>query len=63
VREGDYGSLEVKLNAAEILLRSGELSAARDQVESVRRDRSRTAVMDIRARELLGEIETAGRTP
>ena len=58
----DYASLEVRLNAAEILFRSGQLQLARTRVESVRRARGRSRVVDLRARELLAEIETTLRT-
>ena len=61
VGDNDYASLEVKLNAAEILFRSGQLQLARARVRDIRQARSRSRVVDVRARELQSEIEAAAR--
>jgi len=56
---GEYLSEEVNLNAAEILLRSGELEEAKEKLRLVRGMPGRSHLVDMRARELLAEIEKA----
>ena len=55
VKEDDYLSAEVHLNAAEILLRMGRFEEAREKLESVRRTAKRPVHVDLAARELLLE--------
>jgi tetratricopeptide (TPR) repeat protein len=55
--DADYGVHEVRLNAAEILLRSGDYTAARQQIQGVRQDKTRSELVDMRAVELLRELD------
>jgi Tfp pilus assembly protein PilF len=63
MQDGSYGALEVGLNAAEILFRSGELDAARARLEKVRKDPRCPHAVVLGARRLLREIELAVRPP
>jgi exosortase/archaeosortase family protein len=55
--EGEYAAGEVRLNAAEVQLRSGDADAARRTLSDLRRDPARTSFIDQRARQLLREID------
>ncbi len=53
-----YAAHEVRLNAAELLMRQGNLQAAREAIEALRRDPARPDHVDQRARRLLRELES-----
>jgi len=56
-----YGAHEVKLNLAELQIRQGRRDAAREVLETVRRDATRPDHVDLRARQMLRDLDGAGR--
>ena len=62
LEQGDYSTLEVEMNAAEILFRLGESDRAWEKADAIRRDPLRSDMIDNRAAELMRRIrETTGR--
>lgn len=62
--EGEYAVREVRLNAAEVKMRSGDIEAARAALKELRSDPKRSDFIDQRAKRLLRDIdmlEGAGR--
>ncbi len=57
----NYSAKEVRLNAAELQARRGEFEGARQSVEELRRDTTRTDFIDQKARGLLREIQSLER--
>jgi len=57
--EDDYTALEVNLNAAEVLFRSGEYENARRKLEEIRRNPAVPHLIDMNARRLLDQIRDA----
>jgi len=55
--EGEYAAREVKLNAAEVLMRGGDIEAARLTLGELRSDPGRSSYIDQRARQLLRDID------
>jgi len=53
-----YSANEVRLNAAELQMRRGEYDAAREAVETLRKDASRSDFVDQKARSLLREMNS-----
>ena len=56
LEDDNYSAKEVRLNAAELQVRRGELEGARKGIEELRQDGSRTDFIDQRARHLLHDI-------
>ena len=56
VKKGDYGWIEVYLNAAETQIRMGKLKEAKESLGLVMKTRERTSAMDARAKELQDEL-------
>jgi tetratricopeptide (TPR) repeat protein len=62
INENNYAALEVSLNSAEIMLRSGEYEQARRRLQEIRRNPHVTQFVDMSARQLLQELrELTGR--
>jgi tetratricopeptide (TPR) repeat protein len=60
INNDSYSAQEVKLNAAEIQMRSGKYEEARRSIGDLRKDSSRTDYIDQKARGLLRDIESLG---
>ncbi len=56
-----YSAAEVKLNAAELRLRMGQHDDARKELDALRRDPGRSDFVDMRARRLIGELDSLQR--
>jgi tetratricopeptide (TPR) repeat protein len=61
IKNESYSAQEVKLNAAEIEIRSGKYNEARNSINKLRHDLNRTDYIDRKARDLLREIESLGQ--
>ena len=59
LREDDYAAAEVKLNAARIMVRTGEYDEARRQVMNLRKTGDLPSLLNMRALQMLEEIESA----
>lgn len=57
IKDDSYSAPEVRLNAAEILMRSGKYKEARESIRVLRENDSRTDYIDRKARSLLRDIE------
>jgi len=57
IKDNSYSAPEVRLNAAEILMRSGKYKEARESIQILRHNNSRTDYIDQKARGLLRDIE------
>jgi len=60
IKDDSYSAQEVRLNAAELKIRSGKYNEARDSISELRQDSTRTDYIDQKARGLLREIESLG---
>lgn len=58
LKDGEYGALEVRLNAAELKIQSGDVEMAREALMNIRLQPGRSEFIDQRARLLIREIDT-----
>ncbi len=58
LKKDSYSANEVRLNAAELQMRRGEYAAARESIETLRQDATRTDFIDQKARSLLRDIQS-----
>lgn len=56
VKKDDYARAEMDLNAAEIQLALGRVNVAKRSLELIRADAQRSALVDVRAREMLEQV-------
>ena len=56
-----YGAHEVRLNLAELQIRQGRADEARQVLEALRRDATRPDYVDLRARQMLRDLEGSAR--
>jgi exosortase/archaeosortase family protein len=61
LKKDSYSAHEVQLNAAEVLARSGDLKAAREGIDLLRKDATRSDFVDQKARALLRDIDSLER--
>jgi len=58
LKQDSYSANEVKLNAAELQMRRGEYEAARESIQALRQDATRSDFIDQKARSLLRDINS-----
>ncbi len=63
LKDGDYGELEAKLNADEIVFMLGHYDEAQRQVERIRANPDASQIVDLAARDLLRKIKKKSVSP
>lgn len=63
IDEKDYSALETRLNAAEVLIAEGRLEEAAGRIQAVRQDPRVSNFLDIRARQLMDDLQRRRVTP